>query len=377
MRSRRASLAILACASVAASAAGQRAAAQTTSSFALTGAVNQPGQYGLAELQAFPPVSESVTYGTGSGPVSATYTGAALYARLSAAGLQAPAGAKNGTLRDVVVATGSDGYAVAFSEGELDPKFGGKPSAPDLVAYAANGSPLTTDGFARITAPGDSKGGRYVSNVASLNVVQAPNNPAQGGGSSTSFTLSGLVSKPATYGEAALAALPSVTESVTYLAGGSPVSATYTGVSLWTLLNSAGLVTDPTIKNDELRDYVVATGSDGYEATFSLGELDPAFGGSTTVPDLIAYEQDGQPLGSDGFARLVVPGDTAGGRYVSNLVSLQVIDATAAAPVPEPASLAMLVPALLGCAAFARRRRGRVEARISRLIENPAAAKAS
>jgi DMSO/TMAO reductase YedYZ molybdopterin-dependent catalytic subunit len=351
----RASLAVLACAVAALCTTGRPARAQTTTSFDLTGAVNQPGSYDLADLQAFPPVTESVTYGAATGQVSTSYTGASLYTLLSDAGLQAPPGAKNGTLRDVVVATGSDGYAVAFSTGELNPAFGGKPSAPDLVAYASNGAPLGTDGFARTTAPGDTRGGRYVSSLASLNVVQAPNNPSQGGGPSTSLTLSGLVSRPGTYDAAALAALPSLTESVTYLAGGSPVSATYTGVSLWTLLTDAGLVTDPSIKNDELRDYVVATGSDGYEATFSLGELDPAFGGSTTAPDLIAYaEGSGQSLGSDGFARIVVPGDSAGGRYVSNLVSLQVIDATAANAVPEPASLALLVPALLGIAGLCR-----------------------
>lgn len=353
---RRALLTFLASSGLSVSLAGHALAAPATTSFDLTGAVDQPGTYGLADLQAFPPVTESVTYGTGSGPVSATYTGASLYTLLSAAGLQAPPGAKNGTLRDVVVATGSDGYAVAFSEGELDPRFGGKPTTPNLVAYEANGAPLGADGFARITAPGDGLGGRYVSNLASLNVVQAPNNASQGGGPSTSFTLSGLVSHPATYNEAALAALPSTTENVTYTAGGSPVSASFTGVSLWTLLTTAGLVTDPTIKNDELRDYVLATGSDGYEATFSLGELDPSFGGSTAAPDLVAYDENGQPLGTDGFARLVVPGDAAGGRYVSNLVSLQVIDATAGTAVPEPGTFALLLAGLAGLSIRLRQR---------------------
>ncbi len=57
--------------------------------------------------------------------------------------------------------------------------------------------------------------------------------------------------------------------------------------------------------------------------------------GGTGAPDLIAYEVDGGWLGADGFARVVVPGDDYGGRYVSNLVSLEFIDAV---PLPEPAA---------------------------------------
>jgi hypothetical protein len=140
-----------------------------------------------------------------------------------------------------------------------------------------------------------------------------------------------------------LEALPATTETVTYLAGGTSVTATFTGVSIWTLLTDAGIVTNPAVKNDILNYYLEATGSDGYSAIFSLGELDPMFGGSPTSPDLIAYDQVGNPfLGSDGFARVVVPGDSRGGRYVSNLVSLEIIDA-----IPEPASPMLLAVSLM------------------------------
>jgi uncharacterized protein with beta-barrel porin domain len=69
----------------------------------------------------------------------------------------------------------------------------------------------------------------------------------------------------------------------------------------------------------------VATGSDGYQAIVSLGEIDPAFGNQ---PDLIAYLMNGTSLGTNGFARLVVPNDSKQGRWVSNLVNLEVFDAT-------------------------------------------------
>jgi hypothetical protein len=122
---------------------------------------------------------------------------------------------------------------------------------------------------------------------------------------------------------------------------------------LWTLLDDAGLILDPTIKNDVLRQYVEAIGSDGSAAIFSLGEIDPMFGGQE---DLVAYgDTDGQLGldGPDGFARMVVPGDAAGGRYVSNLVALEVFTATA----PEPATWVLLIASLPALMFLRNRRR--------------------
>ena len=156
-----------------------------------------------------------------------------------------------------------------------------------------------------MVVPDDAAGGRYVSNLVNLYVGQAPV-PATGpGGLSSQFTLSG-VETPGVYTLSTLTALPAVQLTATYTADGTPVTDTYTGVSLWTLLNQAGLITDPNIKNDVLRQYVEAIGSDGYAAIFSLGEIDPMFGGQQ---DLVAYaDTDGQlgEGGSDGFARIVV-----------------------------------------------------------------------
>jgi hypothetical protein len=72
--------------------------------------------------------------------------------------------------------------------------------------------------------------------------------------------------------------------------------------------------------------------------------------GGTGAPDLIAYLQDGAPIGADGFARAVVPGDNFGGRYVSNLVSLQVIHTAG----PEPASLLLVLSGPIGMAVLRR-----------------------
>jgi hypothetical protein len=41
--------------------------------------------------------------------------------------------------------------------------------------------------------------------------------------------------------------------------------------------------------------------------------------GGSVLRRLVADAENGKPLTDDGFARLVVPGDIKGGRYVSNV----------------------------------------------------------
>lgn len=327
---------------------GWRAVAAPTSQFTVTGDVSARATYALPALQALPVATKTVTYQTASGPQTGSFAGPTLWSLLNTVGLQSPA-VKNGVLRQYVVTTGSDGYTAVFSLGELDPNFGGG-SPQVLVADEENGAPLGSTGFARTVAAKDDYGARYVSNLTNLRVGTAPALPAEGGGTTTQFTLSGGVTTPGTYTRSRLQALPATTEMVTYLSGGTSVTASFTGVSLWTLLSDAGIVTNPSIKNDILNYYVLATGSDGYEAVFSLGELDPMFGGAG-APDLIAYEENAGSLGADGFARILVPGDDFGGRYVSNLVSLEVLDAA----VPEPATFVLLASALTAMGLFRAR----------------------
>ncbi len=295
----------------------------------VSGSVNDPGLYNLTGLA--PVTTETVTYAAGGTPVSDTYTGIILRTLLDAAGGIDVTTAKNDILSKFVVATGADGYKAAFSLGEIDPKFGDQPV---LVAYsdrAGQLGPQGSEGLARMVVPGDHAGGRYVSDLVDLHVGTLPEPPSPGpGGISDQLTVSGQVAEPAAFTPITLAVLgQSTTETATFLSGTGQVTDTYTGVSLWTLLQDEGLLTDPSIKNDVLRFGVVATGSDGYRALISLGEIAPAFGNQ---PDLVAYaDTAGQlgPGGSAGAMRLVVPGDHAGGRYISNLVDLRVVDLTA------------------------------------------------
>lgn len=89
------------------------------------------------------------------------------------------------------------------------------------------------------------------------------------------------------------------------------------GTTLWSLVG--GVTTSTPAgdngKNAILRYYVVATGSSG-ASVFSLGEIDPAFGGTGSAP----Y------IASNGSSyTLVDPAAGASGRNVSNLTSLNVV----------------------------------------------------
>jgi hypothetical protein len=289
--------------------------------------------HGIDNLSRFSPVTtETATYTAAGTPVTDTYTGVKLWDLLNDAGGVTVTGAKNDILSKYVVATGADGYRAVFSLGEIDPNFGAQPVMAAYADIAGQLGPNGSDGLARMVVPGDHAGGRYVSDLVELDVRSLPEpGPAGPGGISDQLTVSGQIAEPSIVTTASLAALnQSTTETASYTSGSGQVTDTYTGVSLWTLIEDSGLLTDPSIKNDLLRLGVVATGSDGYRAFISLGEIDPAFGNQ---PDLVAYADTEGQLGAggqDGALRLIVPGDHAGGRYVSNLVSLQVIDAVGA-----------------------------------------------
>ena len=134
----------------------------------------------------------------------------------------------------------------------------------------------------------------------------------------------GDVNNPSTQTVADLAKLPQHKVRVKFLSG-KVERHTYRGRYLYDVVNQAQPDFDPDIKNDKLRFYVAATGSDGYAAIVSWGEIDPDFAGRKV---LLAVSEDGRSLAADG-PRLVVPRDRHGGRYVSNVVSIRVGDSDA------------------------------------------------
>jgi DMSO/TMAO reductase YedYZ molybdopterin-dependent catalytic subunit len=133
--------------------------------------------------------------------------------------------------------------------------------------------------------------------------------------------ISGAVEHPMSLTLDDLRKLPASSESIFFHTGHGDVRTVFTGVSLWLLFDKVGLKTDPKIRNEGLHKFIVVKGADGYYAVIALAELDPEFGGQQTM---LAYEQDGKPLAG---ARLVMPGDKSGGRYVMNVVSIQLRNA--------------------------------------------------
>lgn len=148
--------------------------------------------------------------------------------------------------------------------------------------------------------------------------------PPCAGGYAPSFVLTGAVENSRSYRLGDLQGLTPSKATVSYFSGRDGlVTKTFIGVPLLDLLDAAVVVNNPAQKNDALRKFLVVTASDCYQVTVALAELLPTFGGQQIM---VAFaDGDGQPLDSgEGMARLVVPGDKAGGRFVSNITRIAV-----------------------------------------------------
>jgi DMSO/TMAO reductase YedYZ molybdopterin-dependent catalytic subunit len=127
----------------------------------------------------------------------------------------------------------------------------------------------------------------------------------------------GQVRQPHPWTLAELKALPPASAEVTYMTGHGEENARFTGVPLWTLLGEAKLA-DEQGKMPGLRHSVLVSGRDGYSVALSFGEFDPDFEGKAV---LLAWQRDGKDLEAP---QLVVPGDKRGGRYVHDVVRIEV-----------------------------------------------------
>ena len=126
--------------------------------------------------------------------------------------------------------------------------------------------------------------------------------------------------KSAAWTPATLAALPH--QTVTVYNEHAKVKQSYSGVPLIDLLKQLGVPAKP--EGKQLRLYLVAAGSDGYEVVFSLAEIAPEYHESNLI---VADTMEGKPLPDSIYLQLIGTGDKGLSRSVRSLASIRVLKA--------------------------------------------------
>jgi hypothetical protein len=110
-------------------------------------------------------------------------------------------------------------------------------------------------------------------------------------------------------------------KAITVHNGHTNADETYSGVLLSDLLTQVAAPLGTKLHGKALASYILATGSDGYQAIYSIAEVDPYFHtGDVIVADTI----NGRPL-EDGPFKLVNTEDKHPARWVRNLASIKLV----------------------------------------------------
>lgn len=117
-----------------------------------------------AILSALPQFEQDVAFQSSKGEVRGHYEGVLLWDVLQKAGIGEAPG-HHAELRRTFIVTGGDGYAIAFSVGEISPDFGSKPI---MIALRVDGHPLPPEDGLRLIVPGDKRGARSVRDVVTI-----------------------------------------------------------------------------------------------------------------------------------------------------------------------------------------------------------------
>jgi len=135
-----------------------------------------------------------------------------------------------------------------------------------------------------------------------------------------SLDVAGGVAKPLHLSADQLKSIAPVTVDVTFHTGHGDEKGSFTGASLWTLLQQAGL-SDTSGNRPDLHHSIAVIGRDDYVVLLSFGEIDPDFEGKDVI---LSYARDGKPNDAKDGLRLIVPGDKHGGRDVRDVVRVEV-----------------------------------------------------
>jgi hypothetical protein len=160
--------------------------------------------------------------------------------------------------------------------------------------------------------------------VAAANLVSQPVAPASQLVAQETLLLRAPAHDPLSLTKADLKALAHIT--VTFHNSHTNADETYSGVRLADLLAKLGAPLGSELRGKALADYVVATGSDGYQSVIALGEIDPAFHPGEVI---VADTMDGKPLDPhSGPFKLVVTEDKRPARSVRSLVQIELKSAS-------------------------------------------------
>ncbi|NHE56760.1 molybdopterin-dependent oxidoreductase [Cyclobacterium plantarum] len=97
---------------------------------------------------------------------------------------------------------------------------------------------------------------------------------------------------------------------------------TYKGVNLSKVLEKAGAPTGDRIRGENLAKYILIHAKDGYQAVFSITEVDSSFSDKMV---LLAFQQDGNPLPPGiGPFRLVVLHEKKQARWVREVMEIEI-----------------------------------------------------
>jgi DMSO/TMAO reductase YedYZ molybdopterin-dependent catalytic subunit len=107
----------------------------------------------------------------------------------------------------------------------------------------------------------------------------------------------------------------------------------YEGVALIDVLQKAGVKFGDALRGKALATYLLVEATDGYQAVYSLPELDSATGDRLM---LLADRQDGKAFPANvGPLKIIAPGDKTHARWVRLVKSLTIARAPAGA-IPRP-----------------------------------------
>jgi DMSO/TMAO reductase YedYZ molybdopterin-dependent catalytic subunit len=195
-----------------------------------------------------------------------------------------------------------------------------------LLAYEQDGEAIRAG--VRLVVPGDDLGGRSVFGLEGLEVCAVESLALSSAPPSANVTVSGQVERSNSYTVATLAGMPRVEVTPAPSKGHGELmrpQRRFSGVTVWSLLEDAGLVLDPSINEHVLRKIIVARDGEGYGVAIAAGEVEPRFFNAPFI--VAAQDESGELSAPDGGLRLVAPFDLAGARHVKGIAEIEVRDA--------------------------------------------------